>query len=112
MAEQRFRAEYRIRHAKEFQRAFGRRCAASDGRLVVFGCSNGLPFPRLGLSVSRKVGGAVKRSRWKRLLREAFRLSRESLPVGIDFVVLPRQGVEPVLADLLAGLVEKERSDG
>jgi len=70
----------------------------------VFGCANGLPHPRLGLSVSRKIGKAVVRNRWKRLVREAFRLSREQLPAGIDLVVVPRQDVEPSLPELLESL--------
>jgi ribonuclease P protein component len=45
---------------------------------------------RLGLVVSRKVGGAVVRARWKRCLREAFRLAQHDLPKGLDLVVLPR----------------------
>ncbi len=76
----------------------------ADGCLVVFGHANGLSHPRLGLSVSRKVGGAVVRNRWKRLLREAFRLTRPQLPAGIDLIVIPRAGIEPTLPALIESL--------
>jgi len=46
--------------------------------------------PRLGLSVSRKVGGAVERNRVKRLLREAFAAEAERLPGDLDLVVVAR----------------------
>src|SRR3954465_2549728 len=46
--------------------------------------------PRLGLSVGRKVGGAVERNKVKRLLREAFWQSEERVPAGHDFVVVAR----------------------
>jgi ribonuclease P protein component len=70
--------------------------------------------PRLGLSVSRKVGGAVDRNLVKRLLREAFALESGLLPVGTDVVVVARHdakglaereglvGMRRVLRDLLA----------
>jgi ribonuclease P protein component len=95
---------YRIRRQADFERAYRRRCTAADQWLVMFGCANGLPYPRLGISVSRKVGKAVVRNRWKRLLREAFRLSRQQLPEGIDLVVIPRGGIGPALAELLDSL--------
>lgn len=101
----RFRPEYRVRRSGDFQKAFRRRCSVADGRIVVYAIANGLDCARLGLSVSRKVGGAVVRNRWKRLLRESFRLSRQRLPAGIDLIVIPRPGVEPALRPLCESLV-------
>jgi ribonuclease P protein component len=71
--------------------------------------------PRLGVSVGRKVGGAVERTRVKRLLREAFWASRDDLPAGHDFVLVARPDVgelarergEAGVEDALRELLEK-----
>ena len=60
--------------------------------------------PRLGLSVGRRVGGAVERNRVKRVLREAFWAESERLPDTSDYVVVARPDVRE--------LAEREGTNG
>ena len=100
----RFQPHEHIRRTADFRKVYDRRRSAADGRLIVYGCENGLPHLRLGLSVSRKVGPAVHRNRLRRLYREAFRLTRHDMPTGMDLVLIPRSPDEPTLEDLMASL--------
>lgn len=49
---------------------------------------------RLGITVTRKIGNAVRRNRIKRWVREAFRRHRDELPRGVDLVVIAKQGAD------------------
>jgi ribonuclease P protein component len=93
-----------LRKPDEFRRVYDRRRSVSDDWLIVYGCENDLPHLRIGLSVSRKVGGAVERNRLRRLYREAFRLTRHEMPTGIDLVLIPRKPEQPSLDELLRSL--------
>jgi ribonuclease P protein component len=102
----RFRPHERVKDSEAFRRAFQRRRWESDAVLAVYGVENGRDHPRLGISVSRKkIRAATDRNRLKRLIREAFRLSKADLPPGIDLVVVPRApgaGFAAVRASLMA----------
>lgn len=88
----RFGRARRLSGTKAFARVFGGRCSSANKVLVVYAASNDLPYSRLGLTVGKKHGGAVRRNRIKRLLREAFRLERANLPSGYDLVCIPQVG--------------------
>jgi ribonuclease P protein component len=90
-----FPQSHRMKTPADFERCYARKKSAADAVLVVYACENGLPHPRLGCSVSKKIGGAVVRNRYKRLFREAFRLMQHELPTGTDLILIPRIGEEP-----------------
>lgn len=102
-----FPPTHRLKSPEDFKRVYDRKRSVSDANLIVYACENALPHARLGVSVSKKVGGAIVRNRFKRLFREAFRLLQHELPPGIDYVLIPKLpardlGLEPIRESLLA----------
>lgn len=115
----------RLSRSAEFERVYRQGRSTANRSLVLYTFPNtGAGRPRLGLSVSRKVGGAVERNRVKRLLREAFAHAEAELDPAQDIVVVARPpagelaereglaGIEGSLSELIdrAGLRRRGQS--
>jgi ribonuclease P protein component len=118
----------RLSRSAEFDRVFRQGRSVGNRVLVLYSFprpeAEADRPPRLGLSVSRKVGGAVERNRVKRLLREAFERELERLPADHDVVLVARPeahevaerdglgGIQTALTELIDRLLERaeERS--
>ena len=92
MTDQRFRPQDRIRKRSEYQAIYDRGQRIPSGSFVLFVVRNSLGRPRLGITVTRRLGGAVRRNRAKRLMREIFRRHRSEL-MDVDIVVNGRAGL-------------------
>jgi ribonuclease P protein component len=107
----------RLSRSADFDRVYREGRSHASRHLVVYAfprTSVDDDGPRLGVSVGRKVGGAVERNRMKRLLREAFWKAGDELPEGYDFVLVARpdagelarergeEGIAEALSEVLA----------
>jgi ribonuclease P protein component len=86
---QAFPARHRLRARREFQLVYDRGSKVHGRFMTVFTLPNSLEVSRLGISATRKLGGAVERNRAKRVMREVFRTHTRD--AGFDVVVIPRR---------------------
>jgi ribonuclease P protein component len=93
-----FPRQVRLSGKLAFARVYAARVKVSRFPLVLYSRPNQLAHRRLGLSVSRAFGIAVRRNRIKRLLREAFRLDEQHRAVGLDLIVVVRPHEPKALA--------------
>ena len=86
-----FRPHERIRRRADFRLVYEQGVRLSGRYTTLFILANALGVGRLGIAATRKLGGAVKRNRAKRLIREVFR--RNKVAPGFDVVVVPKRAL-------------------
>lgn len=86
--------EERLLNRKEFVNLnrLGKRYRTTHFTVILK--ENGLNISRIGITVRKKIGNAVKRNRVKRLIREIFRLNKRTVPRGYDIVVIANSGAD------------------
>ena len=96
-----FSQKYKLKSSDDFRKVFAFRLKVSNSHLALYAMPNGFSFNRLGVAVGKTNAHAAVRNRIKRLLREAFRLTREQQQAqGFDLVVVPKKGCMLEIAGL------------
>jgi ribonuclease P protein component len=87
--DQRLTRKERINRKNEIDAVFrkGERLTANGVRFHFL--PGNLPYPRLAITVPSRLCGAVGRNRWKRMIREAFRLNKDRIGPGLDLLTMP-----------------------
>ena len=94
-----------LRKNFQFRHVYNRGKSLANRHLVMYVIRNGRNKNRLGISVSKKVGKSVTRSRVTRLIRESYRLSEQNISRGYDIVVIARVSAnEASYADIYRSL--------
>jgi ribonuclease P protein component len=88
----------KLRKNKSFQAVYKGGKSVSNRFLVLYMLPNQSSGNKVGFAAGKRLGNAVVRNRVKRMMREAFRLNRSSLPNGYDFILVGRKPVVGVKA--------------
>ena len=91
MPDEKFPRIERLRKRIDFKKAEKNKVARLVTKhLIILAAPNNCTHVRIGITVSKKVGGAVKRNRIKRLLREIYRLNKQFFPHGYDYILIAK----------------------
>lgn len=94
-----------IKENRDFKRIYAKGKSCVGRCVVVYLLRNRLGYNRMGITVSKKLGGAVQRNRVKRIIREAYRQMESGIAQGYDFVIVSRsRSVKAKMQDIRAEL--------
>lgn len=84
----------RLTKPYEYKEVYKKGQSFANRELVMYVLRRDDTRKRMGISINKKVGHAVKRNRLKRVIREVFRLKKENVKEGLDLVFIVRRGIE------------------
>jgi ribonuclease P protein component len=106
----------RLTAPEDFRQAYREGTRIANDRIIIHAVSRGAGPARVGVAVRRQLGGAVRRNRVKRRIREASARTYALLPAGVDVVVVPRStAVHASFGELVAALTDvfmRARAEG
>ena len=96
MKEQSYRKPERVTNRSRFKTIYNQGVWRSSQHFTTVTCGNTQGVKRLGITVTKKTGNAVKRNRVKRLIREFFRLNKSLFPDKHDVVIMAKRNISPL----------------
>jgi ribonuclease P protein component len=94
-----------IKKNNEFKKIYKKGKSVAGRYIVVYVFNNRLSVNRIGITVSKKLGNAVKRNRVKRIIKEAYRLNQHRFKTGYDIIIVGRsRSVTAKMPDVAACL--------
>lgn len=82
-----------MKNDKDFRRCYTKGKFVSDSAVTAYYLPNRLSTNRLGLTTSKKLGNAVVRNRSRRIMKAAYRLNEDKMPIGYDIVLVARSEI-------------------
>ena len=96
MKEQSYRKLERITNHSRYRTIYQQGVWRSSRHFTTITLSNDRGIKRLGITVTKKAGNAVRRNKIKRLIREFFRLNKSLFPAGHDVIVMAKRNMPPI----------------
>ena len=96
-----FKKKDKILKRREFLQLNRNGKKIQDRNFIVFYSEGRLKINRIGITVSKKIGNAVKRNKVKRLIREHFRMNREKIAEFMDINVIAKKKAGEISAEML-----------
>ena len=85
-----------LKKHEQFTEVYNAKISYANRYMVMYIKENQSEINRLGITITKKVGNSIVRHRFKRLVRESYRINEEMLSSGLDIVIVARNSVKDI----------------